>query len=46
MVERVEGFVREKEWLWVYWEINELEVELIVEGYVVVKFFFYISFEE
>ena len=46
MVERVEGFAREKEWLRAYREINELEAELTAEGYVVVKFFLHISPEE
>lgn len=46
MVERVEGFAKEMEWLRAYREINEFEAELTTEGYVVVKFFLHISPEE
>jgi polyphosphate:AMP phosphotransferase len=46
LVERVEGFASEAEWLRAYGEINEFEEELSRGGIVVVKFWLAISPEE
>ncbi|MGA9382628.1 MAG: polyphosphate:AMP phosphotransferase [Phormidium sp.] len=46
LVERVEGFAKEKEWRRAYQEINEFEAQLTSDGYVVVKFWLHISSEE
>ena len=46
LVERVEGFASEDEWLRAYGEINDFEEELADDGIVVVKFWLAISKEE
>ncbi|MCW2314154.1 polyphosphate:AMP phosphotransferase [Rhodoferax antarcticus] len=46
LVERVEGFCTEPDWLRAYGEINDFEHELIDAGVVVVKFWLQISQEE
>ena len=46
LVERVEGFCTEADWLRAYGEINDFEQELIDSGMIVVKFWLQISQEE
>lgn len=46
LVERVEGFAREPDWLRAYGEINDFEAELVGAGNVVVKFWLQLSQEE
>ncbi|MCL2060336.1 MAG: polyphosphate:AMP phosphotransferase [Oscillospiraceae bacterium] len=46
LVERIEGFAREDEWLRAYREINEFEMELVHWGAVVVKFWLHIDKHE
>jgi len=46
LVERVEGFAKENEWRRAYQEINEFEAQLTSDGYVLVKFWLNISYEE
>jgi AMP-polyphosphate phosphotransferase len=46
LVERVEGFAAEADWLRAYTEINEFERSLVRHGTVVVKFWLAISKEE
>lgn len=46
MVERVEKFATEAEWMRAYGEINEFEQELVAHGSIVAKFFIHISKEE
>lgn len=46
LVERVEGFATESEWLRAYGEINDFEEDLVRDGIVVVKFWLAISKEE
>ncbi len=46
LVERVEGFAAEPDWMRAYYEINDFEHQLIDNGAVVVKFWLAISNEE
>jgi polyphosphate kinase 2 (PPK2 family) len=46
LVERVEGFAAEADWMRAYSEINEFEHQLVEHGIVVVKFWLAISKEE
>jgi len=46
LVERVEGFCSENDWLRAYTEINDFEHEMIGAGVIVVKFWLQISQEE
>lgn len=46
LVERVEGFASEVEWLRAYSEINRFEEQLFEHGLVVLKFWLHISAEE
>jgi polyphosphate kinase 2 (PPK2 family) len=46
LVERVEGFCSEADWLRAYTEINDFEHELSDAGTIVVKFWLHISQEE
>ncbi len=46
LVERVEGFCSEYDWLRAYSEINDFEVQLAKSGIVIVKFWLQISKEE
>jgi polyphosphate kinase 2 (PPK2 family) len=46
LVERVEGFAHEREWMRAYKEINDFEEQLVESGIVVVKFWLHISREE
>ncbi len=46
LVERVEGFCAEEDWLRAYTEINDFEHELVSAGAVVIKFWLQISAEE
>ena len=46
LVERIEGFCSEADWLRAYAEINDFEHQLVNEGAVVVKFWLQISAEE
>lgn len=46
LVERVEGFCSENDWLRAYSEINDFEHELVDAGVIVVKFWLQISQEE
>jgi polyphosphate kinase 2 (PPK2 family) len=46
LVERIEGFCSESDWLRAYAEINDFEHQLVNEGAVVVKFWLQISAEE
>ena len=46
LVERVEGFCTENDWLRAYSEINDFEHEIIDSGVIVVKFWLQISQEE
>ena len=46
LVERVEGFLREPDWMRAYSEINDFEEQLIESGAIVVKFWLAISQDE
>ncbi|GGY27789.1 polyphosphate:AMP phosphotransferase [Paludibacterium paludis] len=46
LVERVEGFAQEPDWMRAYYEINDFEHQLIDNGAIVVKFWLAISKEE
>jgi polyphosphate:AMP phosphotransferase len=46
LVERVEGFCSEADWLRAYAEINDFEHQLVASGTIVVKFWLQISAEE
>jgi hypothetical protein len=46
LVERVEGFCTENDWLRAYTEINDFEHEIIEAGVIVIKFWLQISQEE
>jgi len=46
LVERVEGFCKEEDWLRAYSEINEFEEEVIERGAIICKFWLTISKEE
>jgi polyphosphate kinase 2 (PPK2 family) len=46
LVERVEGFCSESDWMRAYAEINDFEAQLAESGYLVVKFWLAISGEE
>ena len=46
LVERVEGFCAEEDWLRAYAEINDFEHQLVESGAVVIKFWLQISAEE
>ncbi|WP_028534756.1 polyphosphate:AMP phosphotransferase [Paludibacterium yongneupense] len=46
LVERVEGFARENDWMRAYYEINDFEHQLHENGAIVVKFWLAISNEE
>jgi polyphosphate:AMP phosphotransferase len=46
LVERVEGFARQREWQQAYKEINDFEEQLVEHGIVLVKFWLHISPEE
>jgi len=46
LVERVEGFAHENEWMRAYTEINNFEEQLVEGGIVLVKFWLHISSEE
>ena len=46
LVERIEGFATEAEWMRAYAEINEFEEQLIDHGIVLVKFWMHITKEE
>ena len=46
LVERVEKFVKKKDWRYAYEQINQFERWLVDDGQVVVKFFFHISKKE
>ena len=46
LVERVEGFAREKEWMRAYAEINDFEEQLVEHGIVLVKYWLHITKDE
>ncbi len=46
LVERVEGFATEREWMRAYSEINEFEEQLVDHGIVLVKYWVHISQDE
>ena len=46
LVERIEGFAEERDWMRAYGEINEFESELVGNGIVLKKFWIHISPEE
>ncbi len=46
LVERVEGFATEREWMRAYAEINDFEEQLVEHGIVLVKFWVHITQEE
>jgi len=46
LVERVEGFCSEYDWMRAYGEINDFEAQLVQQGYLVVKFWLQITPEE
>jgi polyphosphate kinase 2 (PPK2 family) len=46
LVERVEGFATEAEWMRSYTEINEFEDQLVERGIVLLKFWVHVTFEE
>jgi len=46
LVERVEGFAREKEWRRAYAEINDFENQLIQDGAILAKFWLHVTPEE
>ena len=46
LVERIEGFAAEDEWMRAYSEINDFESQLVEFGFVLVKYWLHISKEE
>lgn len=46
LVERIEGFAREREWMRAYGEINHFEERLVEHGIVLAKFWLHITKEE
>ncbi len=46
LVERVEGFAKEKEWQRAYLEINDFEEQLVKHGSLVIKFWVHMSKDE
>ncbi len=46
LVERIEGFAREREWMRAYGEINDFESELVRHGIVLKKFWIHVTPEE
>ena len=46
LVERVEGFASEHEWMRAYAEINQFESQLVAHGIVVIKFWMHITADE
>ena len=46
LVERVEGFASEREWMRAYGEINQFEGQLVAHGIVLVKYWIHITKEE
>lgn len=46
LVERIEGFAKEDEWMRAYGQINNFEKTLTDEGFIVGKFWFHISKDE
>ncbi len=46
LVERVEGFASEDEWLRAYEEINDFEAQLVLHGSIVVKYWIHITRQE
>lgn len=46
LVERVEGFAAQEEWLRAYGEINDFETQLVEHGSIVVKYWIHITPEE
>jgi AMP-polyphosphate phosphotransferase len=46
LVERVEGFATEKEWLRAYAEINQFENQLVEHGIVLMKYWLHVSRDE
>jgi polyphosphate:AMP phosphotransferase len=46
LVERVEGFATEAEWMRAYAEINQFESQLVAHGIVVVKYWMHVSNQE
>jgi AMP-polyphosphate phosphotransferase len=46
LVERVEGFASEHEWMRAYAEINQFESQLVAHGIVVIKFWMHITAHE
>ncbi|MGD8594343.1 MAG: polyphosphate:AMP phosphotransferase [Gammaproteobacteria bacterium] len=46
LVERIEGFAREDEWMRAYSEINDFEAQLVEFGIVLVKYWVHISKDE
>jgi polyphosphate:AMP phosphotransferase len=46
LVERVEGFASEKEWMRAYGEINQFEDQLVAHGIVLVKYWLHITADE
>jgi polyphosphate:AMP phosphotransferase len=46
LVERVEGFASEKEWMRAYAEINQFEDQLVAHGIVLVKYWLHITRDE
>jgi polyphosphate kinase 2 (PPK2 family) len=46
LVERIEGFAKEKEWKRAFEEINDFEKLLSVDGYLIIKFYFHITADE
>lgn len=46
LVERIEGFAREREWMRAYGEINDFESELVGHGIVLKKFWIHLTPEE
>ncbi len=46
LVERIEGFAREREWSRAYSEINNMEEQFTNAGYIVLKFWLHIDKEE
>ncbi|MDR2220442.1 MAG: polyphosphate:AMP phosphotransferase [Methylobacillus sp.] len=46
LVERIEGFCKEYDWMRAYGEINDFEAQLVKQGYLVAKFWLQITPEE
>jgi polyphosphate:AMP phosphotransferase len=46
LVERIEGFAKEREWMRAYAEINDFEAELVNHGIVLKKFWIHVTAEE